>query len=80
MLPQQGIIDGKRPFVDVRYSNRTLIEKKLVEIMVRCWAPKRQDRPTIFEIVKYMRESKAAARKAGELQLSTRIKMAIATG
>lgn len=68
---------GKRPFVDARYSNRTMIERKLVEIMVKCWAQERQDRPTIFEIVKYMHETKAAAISAGELQASSRIKIPI---
>jgi Protein kinase domain len=46
---------GAKPFVDDRYRARSFIEGELVNLMEECWRFEPKDRPTIFEIVKYLR-------------------------
>ena len=69
------IISGKRPYVDPRYRKRSYIEAKLVEVMERCWAQSRHDRPAIFEVVEFLRHVKAKAAEVGELHSSKLIKI-----
>ena len=71
------IIAGKRPFVDPRYQTRSFIEGKLVDVMERCWAQDRKDRPSIFEVVTLLETIKKEAAKRGELQASRLIKIPI---
>jgi hypothetical protein len=67
---QQKVINGKLPFIDPRYRTRSFEEGKLVEIMEQCWKYKPDDRPSIFEVVHFLRDAveesdrieKAAAR------------------
>jgi Protein kinase domain len=48
---------GAKPFVDDRYRTRSFIEGELVKIMEECWRFQPEDRPNIFEIVQYLRET-----------------------
>lgn len=57
-----------------------MIEKGLVKIMEKCWAQEREDRPTSYELVKYMRRLKAEAVHVGELKESSLIKIPIPRG
>ena len=52
------IKNGERPFVDERYRTRSFIESRLVTIMERMWEYRPEDRPTIFEVVQYLYETK----------------------
>ena len=49
-----------RPYFDARYRNRSIIEGKLVDIMEQCWEWDFRRRISIFEVVKRLREVKAA--------------------
>lgn len=69
------IKEGKKPFVDPRYRIRSLIEKRLVEIMEQCWAKNAKDRPTMFEVVKFLRNVKKEVYDAGELKPSNLIRI-----
>ena len=56
---QDKVIKGKSPFIDERYRTRSYIEGRLVEIMERCLEFKPDKRATIFEVVEFLRETKA---------------------
>ena len=62
---QKDLIDGKLAFVDPRYRGRSFIEGKLVEIMEKCWAYNPTKRPSIFEVVEFLR--RVAERKSEEV-------------
>jgi serine/threonine protein kinase len=49
------------PFIHPAYRNGTFPERKLVEIMERCFAYEPSDRPSIFEIVEFLRDAVNAA-------------------
>jgi serine/threonine protein kinase len=49
---------GLRPYLDPRYSERSFIESRMVEIMNACHTFKPEERATIFEVVRYLRETK----------------------
>lgn len=53
----QAIVDGELPFIDPRYRTRSMIERRLVEIMEACWAYYPQDRISVFEVVAHLRET-----------------------
>jgi len=56
----------KRPFVDKRYHNRSMIESNFVRIMKRCWEWDFEKRFSIFEVVKMLHKVKEdSERKAG---------------
>lgn len=63
-------IAGELPFVDERYYNRSYAERKLVEIMLRCWVYDPDKRVDIFEVVEFLRE---AVEKAKEYETSSRM-------
>jgi hypothetical protein len=44
--------------IDPRYRTRSFIESRLVIIMEQTWAAQSHDRPTIFEVLEYLRETK----------------------
>ena len=48
---------GERPFIDPRYKERSLAEVKLVEIIESCHEYYEQDRPSIFEVVDFLRHA-----------------------
>lgn len=54
---QERIMHGDTPAIDSRYRKRSFVEGKLVEIIERCWAYEPDDRPTIFEIVEFLRDA-----------------------
>ena len=56
-LTQKFVIAGKRPFVDPRYAERSYAEKKMVEIMEKCWEYNPTKRIDIFEVVRLLREA-----------------------
>jgi serine/threonine protein kinase len=51
--------NGKTPFVDSRYRNRSLEEAILVEIMEDCWSYNPKDRPDMISIVNRLHAVKA---------------------
>jgi serine/threonine protein kinase len=54
---RQIVMDGVQPFVDDRYRTRSFIEGELVKIMEDCWRFQSKNRPSIFEIVQYLRDT-----------------------
>ena len=56
---QTKIIDGDLPYIDERYRTRSYIEGKLVEIMERCWIYNTEDRVDIFQVIEFLRDTKA---------------------
>ena len=75
-LLQTSIIEGgARPYVDARYRTRSYIEGRLVEIMERCWAQESEGRPSMFEVVSFLRDVKRNATRVGVLESSTKIKI-----
>jgi serine/threonine protein kinase len=55
---REMVREGQKPFVDERYRRRSFIEARLVEVMEPCWEFEAPNRPSIFDIVKYLRETK----------------------
>lgn len=53
-LVQSEIIDGKQAFIDKRYRTRSYGEEKMVELIEMCWRYKPEDRPSMFEIVRFL--------------------------
>jgi Protein kinase domain len=47
---------GPLPYVDPLY-NRSLIERRIAEIMVPCYQYRREDRTSIFRVVQHLRET-----------------------
>jgi serine/threonine protein kinase len=72
---QDAIINGKRPFIDRRYWQRSFIEQELIKIMEACWAPKSRDRPSMSQVVDDLYTIKAMAQKKGELEQSNWIRI-----
>lgn len=54
---QKETKNGKTAFIDPRYRSRSVEEKKLAEIIDECWKYKPDDRPSIFEVVSFLRNS-----------------------
>lgn len=52
---QKELIAGNTGFIDDRYKTRSYGEGKMVELILMCWQYKAEDRPDIFEIVKFLR-------------------------
>lgn len=52
------VMEGRKPFVDDRYRTRSLVEGRLVEIMEQCWEFYAADRPSVFEVVEHIHETK----------------------
>jgi len=46
------------PYIDPRYHTRSLVEGRMVEIMDRCHSINPEHRADIFEVVRYLRETK----------------------
>jgi serine/threonine protein kinase len=56
---EQRALDGERPYVDPRIiANGGFIEQRLLEIVDRCHVVDPTERVTIFEVVKFLRETK----------------------
>jgi len=54
---QRQIIDGKTSYIDDRYRERSYGEGKMVNLIEQCWQFKPEDRPDIFEIVRFLRRA-----------------------
>jgi len=54
---QEAILDKKRPYIDPRYRNRTFAESALVNLIEKCWEHRAKDRPSIFQVMEYLREA-----------------------
>jgi len=54
---REAVVAGDYPYMDPRYGTRSFIEGRLVIIMERCYQHKARDRATIFDVVKYLRET-----------------------
>jgi hypothetical protein len=52
------VMDGLKPFVDDRYRTRSMVEGRLVEIMEQCWEFYAADRPSVFDVVEHITETK----------------------
>jgi hypothetical protein len=55
---REMVREGQKPFIDERYRSRSFIEARLVQVMEPCWEFETPNRPSIFDIVKYLRETK----------------------
>jgi len=51
------------PYIDPRYKSRSFIEGRLVEIMNQCHKVNPQERADIFEVVRYLRETRELYRQ-----------------
>ena len=57
-VAQARVKSGVKPFIDPRYlKEKSLAEAKLAEIIDRCYAHKPEDRPSIFEVVEFLRDA-----------------------
>lgn len=54
---QEALIDGKLPYIDPRWKQRSYVERRLVELMEKCWAYNPDDRVDIFYAVEFLRET-----------------------
>ena len=54
----EKVVHHERPYVDERYRTNSFIESRLVDIMETTWEHNPDDRPDIFEVVQYLRETK----------------------
>jgi serine/threonine protein kinase len=48
---------GDKPYIDPRYTDRSLAEARLAEIIDKCLSYYPEDRPSIFEVVKFLRNA-----------------------
>ena len=48
---------GEKPYIDPRYRERSLAEAKLADIIDQCHSYYPEDRPSIFKIVKFLRDA-----------------------
>jgi len=51
------LINGKLPYLDPRYKERSYAEKKLVELMEKCWLYDPDERISIFDAVEFLRQA-----------------------
>ena len=57
---------GDKAYIDPRFKGKSLAEAKLAEIIARCHEYNPSDRPSIFEIVAFLREALNEVEKHGE--------------
>jgi len=60
---QKALMKGEIAYVDPRYKGKNYVQDRLIEIMLRCWKLKPEDRADIFEIVAFLRETLDGAKK-----------------
>lgn len=57
-VAQERVKSGIKPYIDPRYQKeKSLAEAKLAEIIDRCYSHKPEDRPSIFDIVEFLRDA-----------------------
>jgi hypothetical protein len=54
---QDALIAGKLPYVDPRWKEMSYIERRLVELMLKCWEFDPDDRVDIFYAVEFLKET-----------------------
>jgi len=54
---QKRLRKGEKPHIDPRYKERSLGEAKLAEIIDQCHSFKPENRPSIFQVVKFLRDA-----------------------
>ena len=54
---QKRVKAGEKPYIDPRFKENSPAEAKLVEIIDRCHSYQPGDRPSIFEIVEFLRDA-----------------------
>ena len=54
---QKRVKEGEKAYIDPRYKERSLAEAKIAEIIDQCHEYNPDDRPSIFEVVKFLREA-----------------------
>ena len=57
LVVQGELIDGKTAFIDNRYRTRSYSEGQMVELIERCWRYRPEDRPDIFEVVRFLQSA-----------------------
>ncbi len=63
-VAKNRVKNGVKGRIDPRYfKERSLAEAKLAEIINRCWAFRPEDRPSIFEVVDFLRDALKQERK-----------------
>jgi len=55
---QKKAIAGERPYLNPLYRTNSLIERRLVELMDLCYTREPKDRPSIFDVVEHLRETR----------------------
>lgn len=54
---QRKLVRGKRPYIDERWKEHSFAERKLIEIIERCWIHDPESRADIFSVVQFLREA-----------------------
>ena len=54
---QKKLIDGELPYVDLRYKERSFAERKLIELMEKCWIYDPNERISIFDAVDFLKKA-----------------------
>eukprot|EP00536_Pseudo-nitzschia_multiseries_P008452 jgi/Psemu1/198075/e_gw1.214.32.1 len=54
---QKRVMNREKPFIDPRYKKKGLAEAKLAEIIAKCHSYVPEDRPSIFEVVRFLRDA-----------------------
>jgi len=57
----QALILRGPPYIDPRYRHRSVVERRMVEIMERCHVLNPSDRADIFEVLHHLGETKEAS-------------------
>lgn len=55
---KKKVMNGTRPYVDPRWRTQGFLESKLVEVMEQCWRQDPDERISIFEVVRQLRDVK----------------------
>jgi serine/threonine protein kinase len=63
-LIDEKLLAGVSPYIDPRFKDRSFIEGRLVDIMERCFRLQPLDRVNIFEVVRWLRETKQLHEKS----------------
>lgn len=56
-IVHERMINGTTAYVDPRYANRSVAERKLVELIERCWIYDVDERISIFDAVEFLRDA-----------------------
>lgn len=62
-VTQKRVMTGEKPFIDPRYKDGDPAEAKLAEILPRCYEYSPDKRPSVFQLVGWLREARTEVRK-----------------